>query len=96
MRSVFGFDVCEEQRASGPYHLLVKDGSDRGGVTASRSGVSAFVPWVEVAEVASVVEAVGEHGGRVVLGPFEDPDDGRKAVVADPAGAVFGVVTPRG
>ena len=45
--------------------------------------------WVESAEVtaAKVVDA----GGSVVMAPFESLDGGRIAVLADPAGAPFGV-----
>ena len=45
--------------------------------------------WVESAEgtAAKVVDA----GGSVVMAPFESLDGGRIAVLADPAGAPFGV-----
>ena len=48
--------------------------------------------WVESAEVtaAKVVDA----GGSVVMDPFESLDGGRIAIVADPAGAPFGVWQP--
>jgi predicted enzyme related to lactoylglutathione lyase len=48
--------------------------------------------WVESAEgtAAQVVDA----GGSVVMEPFPSLDGGRIAVVADPAGAVFGVWQP--
>jgi uncharacterized protein len=48
--------------------------------------------WVESAEntAAKVVKA----GGTVVMEPFPSLDGGRIAVVADPAGAVFGVWQP--
>ena len=48
--------------------------------------------WVESAEgtAAKVVDA----GGSIVMDPFESLDRGRIAVVADPAGAPFGVWQP--
>lgn len=48
--------------------------------------------WVDDADVvaASAVRA----GGRLLAEPFRSLDGGRMAIVADPAGAAFGVWTP--
>jgi predicted enzyme related to lactoylglutathione lyase len=48
--------------------------------------------WVDSADRAAA--RVAEAGGSVVLEPFPSLDGGRMAVVADPAGSVFGVWQP--
>jgi uncharacterized protein len=48
--------------------------------------------WVESAE-ATAAQAV-EHGGSVAMEPFDMLDGGRGALLADPAGALFGVWQP--
>lgn len=49
--------------------------------------------WVDSADEAAA-KAV-ELGGAVVGEPFDSPGGGRQAILADPAGAVFGVWEPR-
>jgi uncharacterized protein len=48
--------------------------------------------WVDSAEEAAA--KAEEAGGSVAVPPFESLDGGRIAVLADPAGAVFGVWEP--
>jgi predicted enzyme related to lactoylglutathione lyase len=48
--------------------------------------------WVESAD-DTAARAIGA-GGSVIVEPFGTPDCGRMAVLADPAGAVFGVWEP--
>jgi predicted enzyme related to lactoylglutathione lyase len=40
------------------------------------------------------VAAIKAAGGKVVAEPFDVPEVGRMAVVADPQGAVFSVIQP--
>jgi predicted enzyme related to lactoylglutathione lyase len=94
LSEVFGFTDQVEQMASGPYHVLNADGVPRGGVAASHGDRSAFVAWVEVKDLADTLEKVEAHGGRALGEPVADPAVGRMVVVADPAGATFGLVQP--
>jgi len=48
--------------------------------------------WVESAERAAAQASA--EGGGVVVEPFDSLDGGRMAILADPAGAVFGVWQP--
>jgi predicted enzyme related to lactoylglutathione lyase len=50
--------------------------------------------WVESADETAA--QVQDAGGRVVTAPFDLPDAGRTAVLADPAGAEFSVWQPEG
>src|ERR671923_2256893 len=95
---VFGWDV-EKGTAPGTdtrYYMCRLRGSD---VAAIGSPPFAGMPlawityvWVDSADAvaASVVEA----GGSLLVKPFGSLDGGRMAIVADPAGAEFGVWTP--
>ncbi len=48
--------------------------------------------WVDSPE--ETAQKAGQAGGRALAGPFASFDGGRAAVIADPAGAVFGVWQP--
>jgi predicted enzyme related to lactoylglutathione lyase len=48
--------------------------------------------WVDSAE--DTAAKATDMGGRVVMEPFDSLDGGRIAVLADPAGAVFGIWQP--
>ena len=52
------------------------------------------MPYIQVANVDSAVRAAEEMGGKIVESPYDVPKVGRLAVVEDPEGAVFGLVTP--
>ena len=71
--------------------MLTHAGTSRGGVVATE-GRSAFLAWVQVADLESTLAGVQSAGGRSLSGPHGDPAVRRMAVVADPAGAVFGLV----
>lgn len=49
---------------------------------------------VAVDDVDATAAQTRELGGRVIREPFDVPGTARIAVVADPAGGVFGLVTP--
>jgi predicted enzyme related to lactoylglutathione lyase len=52
---------------------------------------AAWTPYFGAASCAEVAARAAEMGGRTVFGPIELPS-GRMAVLADPQGAVFGLV----
>jgi uncharacterized protein len=56
--------------------------------------VSAWSTYVWVDSAEEVATKVSDSGGGLVMEPFDAIDGGRIAVVADPAGAVFGVWQP--
>ena len=79
-----------------PYYLLVSDDIPRGGVvTLPNVGVNpAWVPYVLV-EDATVSVARAEAAGGRILRPLGEPGEaGQGAIIADPAGAVFGIQQP--
>ncbi len=96
---LLGAAVVDDARTpmfSGDF-LLTEAGHPIAEVTATpmQSGGRAGWLWfVQVAQIEEVVRAVERHGGRVLRKPGIDLMGGRLAVVADPRGAVFGLVEP--
>ena len=54
-----------------------------------------WIGYIHVADVDARVKAIVEAGGSQLLEPTEIPGVGRFAMVADPGGAPFYVMTPR-
>src|SRR4051794_6130273 len=55
---------------------------------------AAWTTYVQVASVEDTVAKAREAGGAIVAPPFDSLDGGRIAILADPAGATFGVWAP--
>lgn len=53
-----------------------------------------WVTYFYVADVDQTVQVAEQHGGKVLVEPFDMPY-GRMAVLADPAGATFSVMNPK-
>ncbi len=60
---------------------------------APSSNVGWFV-YIQVANVKTSVEHVQNNGGTIIYEPAEMPDGNTIAVVRDPKGNIFGLVTP--
>jgi predicted enzyme related to lactoylglutathione lyase len=96
---LLGAAVADDGRTpmfSGDF-LLSSGGRATAGVTAlpQQAGRRAGWLWfVQVAEIDAVVREVERQGGRVLRKPGIDLMGGRLAVVADPRGAVFGLIEP--
>ena len=97
--SLFGW-VAEDNEipgAGGVYSMQHVDGSPAAAITAQPDQQrEAGVPpnWFSYVTVASADDAAAkarELGGQVHAGPFDVTAAGRMAVIADPAGAMFGV-----
>ncbi len=97
---LFGWEAEETMGANSPgkYYLCRLRGRDVAAVGSQRGGDAPLVPawdtyiWVESAD--DTVAKVADAGGSVVIEPFDLLDAARMAVLADPAGAVFGVWQP--
>ncbi len=55
-----------------------------------------FMTYVSVDDVDETVRLAKEKGATIQREPMDIPDTGRMAVIADPAGAVFAVITLTG
>lgn len=93
---LLGWNVVTHSSPMGDYHIGSVDGHDVGGMMTAppdQAGLPAM--WTvlfTVADVDATVVAVEEHGGKVLEPAFDLPD-ARIAIVADPTGAMFGVIS---
>jgi uncharacterized protein len=81
----------------GRYYVARVRGRDVAGVGSRPPDAPPGAAWSTYVSVASADEAAAAAsaaGGSVLAGPFDAPPAGRTAVLADPAGAVFGVWEP--
>lgn len=98
LETALGFEVQTMPIPGGRYYLLNSGGETRGGAVAALNDEVAgrWLAWVHVTDVDATLERIRGLGGRALTGPSDYPDVGRMAIAADPAGAVFGVMTPAG
>jgi predicted enzyme related to lactoylglutathione lyase len=97
---LFGWEARETMPPGSPgkYFICTLRDRDVAAVGSERGGSAPSVPawgtyvWAESAD--DTATKVREAGGSVVMEPFDLLDAARIAVVADPAGAVFGVWQP--
>lgn len=82
------------------YTILSSASGGLGGIMSPPPGAegapSAWMGVVGVPDTDATVARCKELGGAVHNGPFDIPNVGRYAVLADPTGAVFAVMTPTG
>jgi uncharacterized protein len=95
---VFGWEV---QKGTPPgtdtrYYVCRLRGSDVAAIgSPPRPGMPpAWTTYVWVDDVDAVAASAVNAGGSLLAEPFGSLDGGRMAIVADPAGAVFGVWKP--
>ncbi|KKK07111.1 VOC family protein [Micromonospora sp. HK10] len=82
--------------AAGGYTVFRKDGRAVAGAgpPATPDQVPIWSTYVATDDADLVATRVEAAGGQVVVAPFDVFDQGRMAVLADPAGAVFSVWQP--
>jgi predicted enzyme related to lactoylglutathione lyase len=82
----------------GRYFVARLRGRDVAGVGSQRSGgartARTWNTWVSVASARATAEKVRSAGGAVLVEPFDILPAGRMCLLADPAGATFGVWEP--
>lgn len=90
--ALLGWDVQQAPAPAGGYSLCQLRGRAVAGIgPQQRPGPSAWLTYVSVDDGDAAAAAVREHGGRVLTAPVDVREAGRMAVLADPAGAVFGI-----
>ena len=77
--------------ARGEYSIFQSRGRDAAGLGAGGELAPGWTTYIWVDDADATAEAALAAGGRLVREPFDSLDGGRIAIVADPAGAVFGV-----
>lgn len=78
------------------YLLLYRDGQPRGGMVKIpwKDVKPNWVPYIGVSDIEAIVEKAKKLGGKVLVGLDPDREDD-VAILADPSGAVFGVLQLR-
>ncbi|GAB5347887.1 VOC family protein [Alteriqipengyuania sp. 357] len=103
-RAVVGWEIEAEGQAmptGGTYRMIVRsDGGFAGGVLEITPDMKAggaapgWLGYIHHPDVDSAVSALKDAGGAVHMPPMDMPGVGRMAMVADPQGAVFYVMSP--
>ncbi|MFT7519950.1 MAG: putative enzyme related to lactoylglutathione lyase [Kiritimatiellia bacterium] len=96
LKGALGFESSVMDMPNGPYHLLNPETEARIGVVAGMhpDAPSMWLAWIHVTDVDETAGRVETHGGKIVAPAFDVPGVGRLAIASDPAGVVFGVITP--
>ena len=93
----FRFDEVMAMGAAGDYCFIDHGGLRLGAVYQQPSkGPGAWLFYFGVESIAAAQRAIEAGGGKVERGPHEVPGGSWIVVAADPRGASFGVVGPRG
>jgi predicted enzyme related to lactoylglutathione lyase len=96
-QTLFGYDVFDLASDDGSDHVILSsDDFARASVNAFPSGSAhRHAHWLNFIRVDSTADGVAKAvamGGRVLVEPHVDRHGGQVAVVADPAGAPFGLM----
>ena len=96
LRSTLGLESADMPMPDGDYYILSGDSGQLGGAMSQRApGAPAYwLSWVDVADVDATIERVKRYGGKAITPTFDVENVGRMAVVSDPTGGAFGVITP--
>jgi predicted enzyme related to lactoylglutathione lyase len=96
-QELFGYDVFELQGDDGLEHLILSNDDYARASANTFAGTSShrhphWLNYVRVDNAADITAKVLAMGGRVLVEPHADRHGGMIAVVADPAGAPFGLM----
>lgn len=97
--AVFDWTVEDQDMGEmGTYHLWKRGDASVGGMMDITGRVPDEVPnhWMvyfTVPDAEATVETAKANGGQITFGPADIPGVGRFAIVQDPQGAVFGIVS---
>jgi predicted enzyme related to lactoylglutathione lyase len=94
---LFGWQFQAVPGLAAPYASALLNGSVVAALVekplpAGAQGQSAWLDFLAVADVGAAVSTATAQGGRVLMAAHEAPGRGQEALLADPQGAVFGVL----
>lgn len=97
--AVLGWTFAEQPNPEGPYTLAFVAGQDKpiAGLFPWPKGMPGADTWgayVAVADCDASAAAVTAAGGTICRAPWDIAGVGRVAIVADPMGAVIGLLQP--
>ncbi|HUS97309.1 MAG TPA: VOC family protein [Hyphomicrobiaceae bacterium] len=97
--ATLGWDYDEMENPDGAYFVALVNDEPVGGL----SSMPAYMPdgtpphwmsYVEVDDLDKSLAGIARAGGKVMRPPFEVPEVGRMAIIADPTGAIMAWITP--
>lgn len=93
--TVLGWTYETSETPMGAYHVAFAEGHQAAGMmqAESEASPSMWTVFVRVASVDETISVVTNAGGLVLSPPIEIPGGARVAVVSDPAGAVFALIS---
>jgi uncharacterized protein len=95
---VVGFDhrAMDMGAVAGTYHIVSKDGVDRGGATSFLSPGTPphWLPYVRVDDVDATYARAKRLGAKTPMSPEDIPGIGRFSVLQDPTGATLAIMKP--
>jgi uncharacterized protein len=91
---LFGWSAQTIHSRGGSYLVLDLSEAIQGGAVERESEHGAWLPYVEVADIAETTERARRLGAAVVLDPREGPG-GWRGVVAPPCGAEIALWQPK-
>lgn len=99
---VVGWNVAEDPVAPGLEYRMIgrADGGNAGGVMTlteemrSHGARPVWLGYLHASHVDRSVEAIKADGGKVMMEPWDQPGVGRLAMVTDPQGAPFYLMSP--
>ena len=96
-QTLLGYDVFDQAGEAGAEHVILSsEDYARASVNGYPAGATRLHPhWLNFVRVLSVAETaakVAGLGGKILVAPHLDRHGGQLAVVADPAGAAFGIM----
>jgi uncharacterized protein len=101
--SLFGWEfegpAAITSASADEYYVARLDGADVAGIgrlaSSSASRTPRWTTYVRVDSVATAAPRAAQAGGDILVGPLDAPPAGSLAILADPAGAPFGIWEPQ-
>jgi predicted enzyme related to lactoylglutathione lyase len=97
-KQIGGFEVEQMKSNGGPgpsrYDILKSDGKGRAGIMKMEGVPPMWMPYVKVANTDQIVDKAKRLGATSKHPAETIPNVGRLAVVADPLGALIGILQP--
>lgn len=96
---VAGWKAEPMEMPEGTYHVMMLNGRPAGGIMGATPDMPAesighWMSYLAVDDVDASCGTISSAGGVVCRAPWDVPGVGRIAIVADPTGAVLGIITP--
>lgn len=99
--AVVGWNIGPAVQEFNGYRMIGRsDGKSAGGVMPLNDEMKqhgarpVWLGYIHVADVDRSAASIEQAGGKTYMAPFDIPDVGRIAMVADPSGAPFYIMTP--